>query len=148
VPIDILAESLARDLVEAASRGDVVEVRRLLDVGVAPTVRPSEFMHGPLHFAACRADLDIVRELLDRGCPADAPDAMGTTALGLVVHQLGERPSPGETRRLETVVELLLAHGASPTAGPGREHTPLVLARRYELKKLEDRFAAQGRPWR
>jgi ankyrin repeat protein len=129
--MNVLQDSLARDLLAAAHAGDLKRLRGLLDAGVDPTHVPSVCFAPALHHAVEAASVEVVQELLGRGCPPDIRDRAKQTALGTVVHALGEgRDAPGAAR-LKHIGELLMERGASPTGSCDSEHTALSLARAY-----------------
>ncbi len=88
------------ELIAAAIRGDVVDLRRLLDRGVAvDTIVSGRFNWTPLMYAAWKGHLETVRELLDRGAAVNHACRDFFTALTLaagegqweVVRLLSER---------------------------------------------------------
>lgn len=102
--------------------GNLAGVRTLLDLGVpvdAPWPEGDPYFDTPrnstaLHFAAWRANHDVVRELLFRGAPVNATDARGRTPLQLAVKACVD--SYWKSRRRPDSVAALLAAGAT-TAG-------------------------------
>jgi len=135
--VNILRASFSRDLVDAARLGDSERVRQLLDAGVAPAIMSVGHGHTALHAAAAYGHEAVVSILLARGCTPDLSNAMGSTPLALVVHAIADNPETQTLEALYQIAHMLLDAGASPKLGPGREHTPLVLARRYGLARLE-----------
>lgn len=91
---------LDKELCEAAQKGKVEEVKRLLSQGASPTA-PGDY-EPVLHEAAAAGHLGVVRALLDAGAPASLASKYGYTPL----HRAAE---DGRT----DVVRLLLARGAS-----------------------------------
>jgi hypothetical protein len=75
--------------------------------------------------------VEVVQELLGRDCPPDIRDRAKQTALGTVVHELGEGRDEPTAARLRCIGELLMERGASPTMPCDSEHTALSLARAY-----------------
>jgi ankyrin repeat protein len=80
-------------LAEFAGNGNVEGMRCMLDLGISPG---AVFREGDpywevaksstaLHVAAWRARHDAVRELIQRGCPVNALDSRGRSALALAV---------------------------------------------------------------
>jgi ankyrin repeat protein len=135
--MNVLQASLAEDLLVAAHAGDVEQVRRLLDLGVEPRCLPPGAFAPALHHAVEVASVDVVAELLSRGCAPDIPDRAKQTALGTVVHELSEGRDEATAARLRRIGELLMDRGASPTAPCDSEHTALSLARAYARPDLE-----------
>jgi hypothetical protein len=74
--------TLNDDLLEAAFRGDLGEVRRLLDKGADVNAK-SGIGWTPLHAAAFCGHLDVVKFLVERGADIDAKDINGETPLDL-----------------------------------------------------------------
>ncbi|XP_076394424.1 ankyrin repeat domain containing protein 6 diego isoform X1 [Megachile rotundata] len=90
---------MAEKLREAAARGDVARVARLLDEDIKPL--PDENGRGPLLLAAAAGHLDVCETLLLREIDVNAADNTGVTALQ-------KAASEGHLE----IVELLLKHGA------------------------------------
>ena len=68
-------------LFSAAESGDLDEVKRLvIDCGVDPNVRDDD-VRTPLHYAAWRGHLDVVKLLLERGADPNAQGVEGETPL-------------------------------------------------------------------
>ncbi|MEZ0345545.1 MAG: ankyrin repeat domain-containing protein [Infirmifilum sp.] len=88
---------------KAASRGDLREVKRLLDSGADPNTRDWLSGETPLHKAAANGQFDIAKLLLDHGADPNAPDKYGRTPL---YHAAAN----GQFR----VARLLLERGADP----------------------------------
>jgi ankyrin repeat protein len=96
-------------LSEAARKGDVAAVKKLLDEGVNVDTK---FRYGrtALSFAADRGHADVVKLLLDRGADINAKDTFyNATALIWAVNPAQER-----TAKHTEVVRVLLAHGGIP----------------------------------
>ena len=104
--------------------GNPSGVRALLDVGVpvtAPHVPGDAYWGIPagsqaLHVAAWRLELEVVRTLLERGAPVDAPDPAGRTSLARAIHACVD--SYWMERRSPEIVRALLAAGASAGTVP------------------------------
>lgn len=93
---------------DAAERGDLTAVRRLLDAGVSPDAVvpvPGDEGTTALQLAAVGGQLPVVRLLLDRGGDVNAPDQWGGNALTAAV----------VARQAETV-EFLIGRGADVNA--------------------------------
>ena len=84
---------MAMDLCEAANRGDVAEVRRMVAAG-ADVHEQGELGWGPLHLAAARGHVETVKTLVELGARLGVRTAGGETALQMSVrhghHQLAE----------------------------------------------------------
>jgi ankyrin repeat protein len=106
-------------LAEFAGNGNVEGLRCLLDLGVsasAPYPEGDPYFDIPkdstaLHVAAWRGWPSVVKELINRQAPVDAPDAKGRTALALAVRACVD--SYWTDRRSPESVEALLRAGAS-----------------------------------
>ncbi len=104
----------AGEVADAARSGDVDKLVELLDGG-AP-VDEAGAAH-PLHFASMSGQFEAARILIERGANVDADSALGTPL------------SVAAGRKHTDIVELLLTHGADPTAVGGRDQrTPLHAA--------------------
>lgn len=67
-------------LIDAAARGNVEEVKKLIAAG--GNVNTSDYdMRTPLHLAASEGHLEVVKYLLTQGAAIDAADRFGNTAL-------------------------------------------------------------------
>ena len=76
------------DLHNAAARGDVAEITRLLDAGADIQARSDEGGLTPLHLAAQEGHPAAITTLLDRGANIQArADEYGTTALHLAAQE-------------------------------------------------------------
>ena len=106
VPTEIKADS---ELHRAADRGDVEQVRALLQSGVSADVR-NAFGHTPLMIAAKHAAMAVAELLL--AAKAD-PNATERDRLS-VLHIAMTSDNPA-------IVELLLRHGAKPDHKGSRE---------------------------
>jgi ankyrin repeat protein len=103
------ASEKADSLSEAARKGDVTAVKKLLDEGVNVDTK-FRYNRTALSFAADRGHADVVKLLLDRGADINAKDTFyNATALIWAVSPAQER-TPKHTE----VVRVLLAHGGIP----------------------------------
>jgi hypothetical protein len=101
------ASDKADALSEAARKGDVAAVKKLLDEGVDVNTK-FRYNRMALSFAADRGHADVVRLLLERGADVNASDTFyNATALTWAVS-----PAMDRTPRHADVVRLLLQHGA------------------------------------
>ncbi len=135
-----LGERRKTKLLEAASRGDLETVDRLLAKGLSVNTRDKHGMT-PLMYAAAAGSYGVVRYLLKRGADANARNSNGSTALMLAAldghtitirvllpyADINMRDVDGRTAVMYaashgnlTTVELLIAHGAEVT-GSGSE---------------------------
>jgi ankyrin repeat protein len=108
----------ALSLLEAAGRGDVEEVKRML-IRVDPNTRDI-CGRAPLHYAAREGRVEAIKLLLERGAYPNAWDNGDKTSL----HYAAER---GDVE----IVRLLLEKGAYPNARDYRRRTPLRYAAEY-----------------
>lgn len=107
-------------LVRASRIGDLGEVCSLLAQGVSPAEADSDGWSA-LHAAASRTHTEIIRVLLDAGCPVDVMDDSGFTPL---LNAAGPRNT-------ETISRLLTA-GADPNVREfGLLRSPLSCAADY-----------------
>jgi ankyrin repeat protein len=139
------------ELHDAAMKGDVERVRKLLKKGENPNAR-DEYGYTPLYWAAINGHVDVVRLLLEHGADPNIKNTYGNTPLHWaalygyvdVVRLLLEHGADPDARNdygktplheaadrghLE-VVRLLLQHGADPNVGVGGA-TPLSFAISY-----------------
>jgi len=72
--------TLNEDLIEAASRGDLERVKKLLDRGADIDARGNDGLT-PLHCAAFEGHPDVVKLLVEMGADIDARDKDGKTPL-------------------------------------------------------------------
>jgi hypothetical protein len=95
------ADDLTDDLLAATRKGDLAQVKALLEKGASVNSK-SSYGQTPLFFACDRGYVDIVKLLLDRGAEVNLKDTFyGQTPLGWATSK----------NRLE-IVKLLLDHGA------------------------------------
>lgn len=100
---DVAEESHDTPLIRAAEKGDVGEVRRLLDAGENVNAYDGLGLVTPLMMAADKGHVEVVRLLLDRKADVNARDgAEGLTALDYA--EVGEHPNPA-------VINMLSAAG-------------------------------------
>ncbi|RYH12167.1 ankyrin repeat domain-containing protein [Tropicimonas sp. IMCC6043] len=109
-----LAPASAGPLNDAAKKGDIEEIRRLLDDGA--DVNEADTMASPLHYAAMRGHAEAIGLLATRGASLDAPSKMGSPLVAAA--QFGQ---------VEATIALLEA-GADPNVGRGDQATPLMVA--------------------
>lgn len=93
------------DFCQAAERGDVETVRRLLSHGVSPDVRGGRFSATPLHYTIYCNSTEVTELLLQYNADIEARDKINRTALHHAA--LGNR---------REVAELLLQHNANNEA--------------------------------
>ncbi|XP_072763302.1 uncharacterized protein Dgo isoform X1 [Anoplolepis gracilipes] len=146
---------MAEKLREAAARGDVARVTRLLDDNVKPS--PDENGRGPLLLAAAGGHVEVCETLLLRGVDVSAADDHGNSALheaswrgysrtvAVLAKALGTQRAPLHARNLagfaplhlacqnghnQSCRELLLA-GSNPDLQNNYGDTPLHTSARY-----------------
>src|SRR5271156_935481 len=94
-------QDVAEDLLAATRKGDVAQVKALLDKG-ADVNSKSPYGSTPLFFACDRGNLEIVKLLIDRGADVNVEDTFyHETALGWAT-----------SKDRVAIVKLLLDHGA------------------------------------
>jgi ankyrin repeat protein len=98
----------------AASRGDVLEIRRLIDNGLAEVTEHDGRGRTPLHYAACYGQKDTAKLLIEKGTDVDARDRWQQTPLHVAA-------SFGNIQ----VVRMLVAEGADLNAQGSGGYTPL-----------------------
>jgi hypothetical protein len=123
-----------------ASQGDTAMIRHLATKGVAWSEITKDGGSPPIVSAAYRLDLDVVKALLDAGEPADQADENGKTA---IVAAMQPTINTGE-ERIEDMVKLLLAHGASPNRGAGPGMKPLDVAEDAAYADVAKLLVAHG----
>jgi len=101
------------ELHDAARKGDVRRVKKLLEKGADPDVK-DELGHTPLHLAALLGHVEIVKMLLEHGANPNTQDRSGETPLHHAAYW----------GRVD-VARLLLERGADPDARNGYGKTPL-----------------------
>jgi len=117
------------NLYRAAVIGDLAEVKRLVvDCGANPNIQSAVDGGTPLHVAADRGYLRIVKFLLEHGANPNMKNNYGNTPLHFAA-----------TYGHPEVAELLLEHGANPNMKNNYGNTPLYFAAMYgypEVVKL------------
>jgi hypothetical protein len=104
---------------DAAEKGDVAEIKTLLDQDPSLVNSKDDHAWTPLHVAAKAGQMDAVILLLDRGADLKAKDVKGWTPL----HWAAASAKP-------QVVRLLLSRGAEATATTATGATPADLVRK------------------
>jgi len=97
--------SLAETLYDAAEKGDLAAVRRLLGQGAKVKARNKSSGRTPLHAAAYRDNKEVVELLIKNGADVNTRDKTGDTPLHLAA---------GEGNK--AVAELLITNGADVNA--------------------------------
>jgi hypothetical protein len=72
---------MATNMHEAATNGDVVEVRRMVAAGADVEEQWGEFVVRPLHVAARYGHVDVIVALVEMGADKDAKNVRGVTPL-------------------------------------------------------------------
>nr|7TBO_A Chain A, D12 LOV2-DARPin fusion [synthetic construct]7TBO_B Chain B, D12 LOV2-DARPin fusion [synthetic construct] len=119
-------------LLEAAKKGQIEEVRRLLELG-ADANGADGTGTTPLHLAAYSGHLEIVEVLLKHGADVDASDVFGYTPLHLAAYW----------GHLE-IVEVLLKNGADVNAMDSDGMTPLHLAAKWGYLEIVEVLLKHG----
>ena len=120
----------------AATAGDVARLAALLDGGARDASEPGADGWTPLHLAAHYGRLDAARLLLERGARVRA---VSTNAIANTPLHAGLAGAADAA-----LVDLLLAHGADPSARGGGGWTPLHLAASRGAADLVRRLLAAG----
>jgi len=87
----------------------------------------------PLHYAAYRGNLDIVRYCCEQGIDANAADHAGNTPLHTALMSSPDGPDGIGEAHVREIVTSLLTAGADPNRANAEGRTPLDLAVRQEL---------------
>lgn len=106
-----------QSLIGAIRRGDGDGVRQSLDRGESLETPDPVFGIHPLHWAAIHGDIEIVKQLVDRGAPLDRGDREGNTPLHAAAF-MGHA----------NIVELLLEAGTNPNQRNQRGESALASA--------------------
>jgi ankyrin repeat protein len=123
----------AQTIVEAAGRGDLAAVQRLLDAGV-PVDTTNAQQNTALHRAALGSHHEVAELLLRRGAAVDARQNYGRTPLLLVARETGD----------VTMARRLLDAGADMNAPDRFGSTPLELAAWRGFEPLVDLLLDRG----
>ena len=105
-----------------SAQAEIIEF--LLSIGSDPNTRDNSGV-APLHRAVRTRSLAAVRALLDGGADPRLPNKNGSTPLHLAVQTTGRGGSgSAHAQQQQTgIIELLLEHGAKPTAKDDRGRT-------------------------
>jgi ankyrin repeat protein len=109
----------AEELLEAAAKGKLAKVQKLLQLGVSVNVTGGRQSRTALHHAAAGGRQQVVQHLVDAGADLGACTTLGSTAMHLAA-QGGHAP----------VAVLLLSKGASHSAVDSKGQSPLHVAAR------------------
>jgi ankyrin repeat protein len=114
-------------LSEAARRGDVAAVKKVLDEGVDVNTK-FRYNRTALSFAADRGHVEVVKLLIERGADLNVKDTFyNATALNWAIS-----PAQGRTPKHDEVVRVLLQHGAQ-----GKEDALKAAAGRGETETIK-----------
>lgn len=118
----------------AVNKGDVETVNKLMDRDPTLALKPDRNNMRPLHYAAKKGNVEMVRTLVRKGANVNDKDKKGYTPL----HYACTKGNP------ETV-KILLEFGADVNAKTNNNKTPLTFARsngnREIIQMLESRGA-------
>lgn len=126
-------DKVRRLLFEAASKGNLRDIKMLLDSGVEINTR-DEDGRTILHHAAENLNKELVELLLERGALPDASDSEGETPLHLLVVS----PDTDSRGKREEVARLLLDRGADANSRNRAGMTPLHCAAKGTSTKMLD----------
>lgn len=132
-------DTTVRAIDAATTRGDAEMVKKLAKKGVSWTAL-DKVEQPALVKAAHGLDLDVAKALLEAGAPPDQTADDGESAL---VAAMRPTVSTGE-ERIEDMVKLLLAHGASPNRGAGPGMKPLDVAEDAAYEDVAKVLKAHG----
>ncbi len=126
------AEPNARDLLDAARRGDAGAVEALIEAGADVGITGGDGSTALL-WASHRDDLDTARRLLEAGAAVDAANDLGATPLW-AASQNGSR----------AMVRLLLGAAADPDLALLSGETPVMVAARAGSAEVVELLAGAG----
>lgn len=124
-------------LIDAATRGDLAQVRTLLASGADANARDAESATALMR-AAHAGHLDVVRALVDAGADVNATDLRGWGALAKACY------NADLDRGFAGVVAFLIERGADVEAPIGYGIRPLMLAAGYGEIAVVDALLAGG----
>jgi ankyrin repeat protein len=137
-------------LLEAATSGQSIIAIALLDHGIDPNLGDHsgrlskvsdhnewkrKFRSNPLHLACSKGNPELVKNLLEKGCRFNSPDATGSfpihlAASGIRTNQLDNAGNEEEDRRRCECVKSILDAGAPLSMKDGNKQTVLHCAAR------------------
>jgi len=118
---------------DAAGRGDLEEVRTLVQENSGLVSSKDSDGATPLHWAVCRGHKEVVEFMLANSAEVEARDGKGETPL----------KNAADRSRLGSL-EILLAHGADPNAKASTGETPLHQAARQGHLDVTDLLLRGG----
>ncbi|WP_353270420.1 ankyrin repeat domain-containing protein [Wolbachia endosymbiont (group A) of Myopa testacea] len=143
-------EDIGNDLIQAAKKGDINEVRRLISEGA--NVNATDWLQEtPLHFAAASGHKQVVQALLDKGANVNAEDEEGNTPLALTPNEEIKTILQSTDELLEAArkgdidaVNRPINEGANVNATDWLQETPLHLAAVRGHKEVVEALLDKG----
>lgn len=128
----MLDQTFDNPLIEAADKGNLAEINRLLGGGISPNAK-GDFGTTALMRAALKGNAEIVELLITRGADVNAKDIGGATAMHLASRA-------GHT----SVVELLIKYGANASNSDSLGFTPIQRARNNDQTEVVQKISTSS----